>query len=374
VAANSEHFDARLAGDTVTSSGEVRESSVRVARSYTFRTDHIACGVQLAGSAADQVFVLWGGAHGLRGMVDEAWEMIPFVGAPGRRRKGRPPKNPTLVTALGPDGKPLGDLTDKPVQAAAVRIDRRGYGVVVELDRTRPVHRGSNDTLLIQLVGQRTPASQVALRYRLVPYVGEPGRAAEAEPKHALALLPAIDSLDKVAGALAAADAHTVRFKGKPLAELRFAVAGDRLAVAAQVVDPRVAQQAVAWKGSCVELFGSMPEGARIGQVFLVPAAGDAPPRAYRSVKGKQTPAPEIRLASQPTPRGYALQALVPLSLLALDAAKGRVLLEAQVSTAASAKGGSRHATLFGSKLAYMNNRDYGLFRLGRPAREEVEK
>ena len=115
------------------------------------------------------------------------------------------------------------------------------------------------------------------------------------------------------------------------------------------------------WRGSDIELFGSTPGTFDIGQVFLAPAVGDEPACGYKPDGDNQVPAPQIQVASQDTEAGYDLQALVPLSLLSLDAAAGRFLLELQVSS--NPTGRKRvYGTRFNSERAYQNNTDYGLF------------
>ncbi|MFQ5808674.1 MAG: hypothetical protein ACE5JM_03555, partial [Armatimonadota bacterium] len=163
--------------------------------------------------------------------------------------------------------------------------------------------------------------------------------------------------------------------QGAPLAELRLGVAGDHLAVDAKVIDPRVVQDPTVWQGSCVEVFGSMPDTGQIGQVFLVPRSGDAPAKAYRSKGGKQEPEEAIRIRSAPLPTGYALQALIPLSLLRVDAERGKLLLEFQITASRSARGKRQvvRGTLFGSALAYADNRRYGVFRVGKASAEEEQ-
>lgn len=166
VAADSEHFNARLTENTVRSSGEVRDSSVHVSRSYTFAADAIACEVALKETEYEPILSLWV-ASPLRGKVVEAYEMIPFV--PTKPVKGKKPDGGD-VTALGPDGKPIGALAKEPVLAKTVVIDRGGFGVRIELEQPAKVRRGETNTVLIQLVDTPTPASKVALKYRLVPF------------------------------------------------------------------------------------------------------------------------------------------------------------------------------------------------------------
>jgi hypothetical protein len=179
VAANSEHWDAALDGNTVSSSGPVRESSVTVSRRYTFAPGAIECEVQLHPSHHDNVFSLWGGRPRLRGKVAEAYEMIPFADVPRRKGRPRPTKGRTRVEGLTAGNESLGTLTDSPVEAAAVLVDRGGYGMLVELNVPRSVKRGDHDTILIQLADQLTPADEVGLSYRLVPFAGEPPKIGE---------------------------------------------------------------------------------------------------------------------------------------------------------------------------------------------------
>jgi len=161
VSANSEHPDARLDGRTVRSSGDVRQSSVRVHRSYAFENDDIECRVSLAPAAGDAILGLWGGLSKLRGTVTEAFEMLPYL------------ETGTTLTALAADGRALGELrTEAGIEAAAIVVHRDGFGAVVRFDRPRPVRLGENKTILIRLVDGPTPADQVVFEYRIRPYAG----------------------------------------------------------------------------------------------------------------------------------------------------------------------------------------------------------
>ena len=369
VSANSEHPNAKLEGTTVTSSGLVRQSSVSVSRKYEYGPGAIACEVSLAEAHHDNAFGLWGGRPALRGKVTEAFEMIPFVDAPTPKGKPRGDRNRTKVSLLGADGAPIGDLTDdsvgKPaVGAAGVLIDLGGYGALIQFDELRPVARGQNDTLLIRLAEGRVPASDVALGYHIVPFAGTPPTLGEmtgsGREEHLLARLEAPVSADTVKALLADIEPRDVMDKSQVLGRLRIATAGTDLVVHATVFDGEVVHHATVWKGSDIEIFGSRPDSLAIGQVFLAPAADDKPATGYRADGGKQVPTPEIRVWSETTAQGYEISALVPLTLLKLDPAEGRFMMEFQVS---SKTGKTRiYRTLFGSKYAYENNQVYGLF------------
>jgi hypothetical protein len=158
VAADSEHLDAKLEGNTVTGSGEVRDRPLRVTRRYTFGEDRIAGSVQLA----DTDYRVAYGNMGPSSLVAEAWEMVPFVQTKDR---------PTRVLVLGPDKKAGAALTDQLTVAAGVAVDRGGYGVRIEFDRPRPAKLGKNSTVLIQLTAQDTQAEKVGFQYELAPWV-----------------------------------------------------------------------------------------------------------------------------------------------------------------------------------------------------------
>lgn len=218
------------------------------------------------------------------------------------------------MEGLTASNESLGTLTEEKVEAAGVLVDRGGYGMLVELDTPRFVKRGNNDTILIQLADRLTPASEVDICYRLVPFADKP-------PK---------------------------------LGEMPMAVA--------ETQDHKVVQHATVWRGSCLEVFGSMPGSAEIGQVLLVPKAGDSPAAAYRAEGAIQVATSDVQVSSSEREDGYELQALIPLALLKLDPQKDQWLLEFQVS---SERGKQRtHHTLFGSQRAYENNVRYGLFEV----------
>ncbi len=164
VTADSEHFNAKLKGNTVTSSGEVRESSVHVSRGYTFGDNTIDCEVSLRETDVNELLSLWV-ANPFFGHVTEAYEMIPFVAKKLNR------KDATTVTALDEKGKPLGPLTETVVTTKTIVIDRGGFGVRILLAIPHKVRLGQNSTILIHLAERTTPAAEIALKYRLEPFI-----------------------------------------------------------------------------------------------------------------------------------------------------------------------------------------------------------
>lgn len=371
VTANSEHWNAKLEGTTITSSAEVRESSVVVTRKYEYGPGAIKCEVSLTESIHDNVFGLWGGRPALRGKVTEAYEMIPFHDLAKRKGKARPQdKRRTKVTVLDAAGAPVMLLDDRsvgkpPVAGAGVLIDPGGYGAMIQFDKVRPVTRGQNDTILVELIEGRTPASAVSFSYTIVPYATTPpqfGELVGGGPKeHLIARLAAIESLDEVAAALGSVEPVSVPGKKGKAGDIRFGIAGDSLILSADVVDTKIVHHNTAWKGSSVELFASKPNTFGIRQIFLVPATGGKAAAGYLAKSGGQTLTPDVKVKSEMTQTGYTLQAIVPLSLLKLNAEDGKFLLEFQIDSNVRGRG-MEYQTMFGSRLAYENNQSYRLF------------
>jgi hypothetical protein len=75
-----------------------------------------------------------------------------------------------MVSLLDESGKELGALGKSAINAKTVVVDRGGFGVRIELDRILPVTRGTNNTIMIELAKELTPAPEVGLEYRLIPF------------------------------------------------------------------------------------------------------------------------------------------------------------------------------------------------------------
>jgi len=180
VTADSEHVNARLEGNTVIGSGEVRNSSVVATRSYTYSDDHVMTEIKLHMTDDDNFLNFWFKSP-FRGFIAEAWEMIPFVGFRPGKARSRKVEDQTSVTALDAEGTDLGPLNAVPTKARTVVVDRGGFGVRLELETATPTMLGSNSTIMIQVVEPTAPgphdpskeapnANRVALRYRIVPF------------------------------------------------------------------------------------------------------------------------------------------------------------------------------------------------------------
>lgn len=168
VAGDSEHLGARFAPRpepgsewVVKSEGEIRNTSLRCKRTFTFADDAITCTMQLDETEYAELLTLWL-KNNLRGKVKEAYEMIPYL--PKQRGK----KGNTIVTLKTEKGdQPLGK---EPLDATAITIDRGGFGVRIELDKARPVLQGANGVLWIRLADKTVAAKEVGVTYRIVPF------------------------------------------------------------------------------------------------------------------------------------------------------------------------------------------------------------
>jgi hypothetical protein len=166
IAGISEHDNARLEGSVVSSSGEIREAHLKVARSYTYEPDAIECSVKLAESDYAQLLSIWSHER-VWSDVKSAYEMIPFLpAAPGGKKL-------TSVILFDKTGKEIGPMTAEAVEAQRIRIDRGGFGVEIQLEKPLKVRRGATDTVMIEIIeagAKAVPASRVELKYRLVPF------------------------------------------------------------------------------------------------------------------------------------------------------------------------------------------------------------
>ncbi len=161
IAAISEHDNAKLDGNTVAGSGEIRDAHVRSSRSFTFLDDSIDCSVELATSDRARVLSIW--AHERKwSEIKQAWEMIPFL--------DKQPDRKTRTEVTTAEGQAL---TADGATTSSVTIDRGGFGVVIELDKPRLVKLGENATVMIQAAEateKPVPPEAVSLKYKLKPF------------------------------------------------------------------------------------------------------------------------------------------------------------------------------------------------------------
>lgn len=194
--------------------------------------------------------------------------------------------------------------------------------------------------------------------------------------EHPVLRIAALDSVTEVAEALRDAMAYPAGRNRGPhlaadgLADLRFAVAGEELAVHAVVRDGNIGTTDMLWDGSCIEIFACTPDrekisefvgGMPIGHAYLVPGTDKGPVPAYLHQNNHAQPAPAIRVASTPDKDGYSLSALIPLRLLSVNSNNRSFLFECEVNTGKDRDGRSRRMSLFGSREAYRETSGYAL-------------
>jgi hypothetical protein len=219
------------------------------------------------------------------------------------------------------------------------------------------------------------------------------------------AALPGLAAVDAY---LASTKPFPLRQRGDdaPAGEIRWALAGNELAVCAKIKDTRPARREPLWDSTCVEIFGCMagrsPSNTEIPgghfpvrQVYLLPAIGDKPAIVLHRAKDKLTEIKDLKYESKAIAGGYEVRALIPLSLLTLDfdtiqrlhysysgyapksllgilPATGDARLEARVNRL-SPTGATEKATVFGSPAPHVDNHAFGFFRLRPPVKTTAE-
>ena len=382
VTANSEHWNAKLEANVVSSSANVRQSSVSVSRRYTYKPSSIACEVRLGPTQHDNVFSIWGGRPKLRGKVLEAYEMIPFADVAKPKGKPRSNKNRTRIDVLSEDGTVAGTLDDQAAATAhglGLRTDEAtsltgagvmiacngNFGALIEFDEPRKVFRGLNDTILVELTRGLTAASDVAFTYHVIPYSGKQpelgSTGSDSLNTLVLSTIEAVKSTDDLLEQLKEVAPLEVQDNQQTVGTLRLGISGEYLALVADIQDGKVQHHATPWKGSCLEVFGNMPDQTTIGQVFLAPQSDNTSSAGYEAKGGRQVPSAEILTASMATDTGYQIRALIPIDKLRI-ATDAEFRLEFQVSSHDGKQ--RKYHTLFGSQQAYENSQRYGTFTL----------
>ena len=147
---------------------------------------------------------------------------------------------------------------------------------------------------------------------------------------------------------------------GTALASFRLMLAGDDLALRAEVTDASPAAGPSPWEGSDIEIYGAMRDSEGLGHICLIPAIAGAKAYGVNLIGNKPVTDPRIRVSSEPSASGYVLQALIPLEYLTVTPGTEEFFLECQVSTTPPA--GAPRRQYIGAP-----RRQYTLFGSGRP-------
>lgn len=146
---------------------------------------------------------------------------------------------------------------------------------------------------------------------------------------------------------------YTVKVGSMPLAEVRMAIVGDALAIAARVTDRAIAPNPSApWGGSCFEVFTpGTGECGKHRQFFLLPGSPGAPAQAMEMslITAQISAVPTIQVQSTSWVDGYDLVALLPLAVLAYPTDARQFECELYVNTTPTPAGGRVNAKMFGA-------------------------
>ena len=206
-----------------------------------------------------------------------------------------------------------------------------------------------------------------------------PGRNAASQSiavDHYLAqLLEPVTDADDVDAALADAQTFTAR-RSTELANFRFALAGDKLLLSANVSDKDPKQAARPREGSCVEIFSAIPEERfegrpEIGHMVIQPAIDGKPATVFEEQGGKLVPLEGVDVSSSVSESGYVINAVVPLDMFHVDISKGLIRLEFQ-AWAADRTGRRQRLTCFRSGAPHIDCLQFGRLRLQQRVRAEL--
>ena len=177
--------------------------------------------------------------------------------------------------------------------------------------------------------------------------------------------LGALKDLDAVRDALKGLAPQTVRQAGKPVGDLRIAVAGDHLAVLARSFDPRCRPDAPEWKGCNLDVYVAKPGKRTVRQFVFFATSPKGEGRLEPYELGKKRTAADFPWRVVPVkPCGYEVHALIPLSECLLEPGAGEFLVDMAV-VAPPEPGEKPQFTLLytgaPNRCAYRNNRYYAL-------------
>ena len=181
--------------------------------------------------------------------------------------------------------------------------------------------------------------------------------------------LGTLKDLDAARDALAKLSPQTVRMAGKPVGDLRVAVAGDYLGVFARSLDSRCRPDAPEWTGCNLDVYVAKPGERTVRQFvfFATSPKGDRRLEAWEF--GKKRTAADFAWRVVPIqPSGYEVHALIPLSECLLEPEMEEFLVDMAVVAAPEPGEKAQFALLFtgaSDRCAFRNNRYYALAVVG---------
>jgi hypothetical protein len=167
-----------------------------------------------------------------------------------------------------------------------------------------------------------------------------------------------VPTLAELHDALDGVPAHPVAGNGSPVeATLRLALAADWLLLRVDACDAAPDRPAVVWTGSSVELYVAPYPGAPHRQLGLAPTLGGAPTLAVMA--GSDVVAEGVEVTGGQTPEGWTLAAAVPLTMMGIDLASGRLALDLVVNTHTKPGQGPCRLQLAGEQNPYTGSVRY---------------
>ena len=189
----------------------------------------------------------------------------------------------------------------------------------VTLD-TAVMAAGTRGDLIVEAVGEGDGLVDTALLFSVARSLTVPR-------------LPAVPALRDLAAALGKLPASPVDGNGRPVkAEVRLALAGDRLLVRVDAEDSAPVRGPNLWDGSSVELFFAPRNGAQQKQLIAAPAAGKEPALVRLAAKNALLEAPGTEVADARSAKGWLLAFSIPLEAMGIDPARAEMAFDLVVS------------------------------------------
>jgi|GEM_PF-205300 len=212
----------------------------------------------------------------------------------------------------------------------------------------RPILRDSNGVWILDPESQ-CPGPQVELTQEILDASPDVAAALrDIQVEWDLSTKSPETELSQVATLLAGETPRVATANDEPLAEFRFALCGDRLAVLADVRDrTRRLVEPNFWEGSSVEIFAAPNQNTLPHQIVFLPSCGQkarGEVRLYRQANRLPDPT-DVQWQARERENGYRLEALIPLQTLGIQPSANEFRIEA-VANVPGADGTVRRAGL----------------------------
>jgi len=166
-------------------------------------------------------------------------------------------------------------------------------------------------------------------------------------------------TLEEISALLANQSPARWQYLGNTVCELRMGVAGDQLAVSADIYNNAITPELAVWEQTNMDIYCSQPGSSTVRQVVIMPKSPQGDGQVLLFENGDEQARPEVQWQATPLANsGYQLTALIPLSVLHVDAERP-FLFESAVVVPPDRDAAPVFVTLCGSTNAFMNNAKY---------------